>query len=124
MRYIGMQNPANLDVTAQARLVAIEVYRATRHFPVEERYGLTSQMRRAAVGIGSSIAEGCGRYGDHELARFCNVALGSASELEFQTQLSGDLGFLPPDVGTPLLNEISRAKKMLARPVKALRPDR
>jgi four helix bundle protein len=116
-----MQNSANLQVTAQARFVAKEIYLATRQFPRDERYGLTAQMRRAAVSIGSNIAEGCGRFGDRELAHFLQIALGSASELEFQTQLAGDLDFLTEEAATPLLHEISRAKRMLARLIKALR---
>ncbi len=60
----------------------LELYKATNTFPKEELYGLTSQIRRASVSIPSNIAEGCGRSGDAELARFCIIAMGSASEVE------------------------------------------
>ena len=102
-------------------MLATDVYRVTRGFPSAERFGLTAQMRRAAVSIGSNIAEGCGRSGDRELVRFLQIALGSASELEFQSQIAADLGLLTGDAASPLLLEISRAKKMLSRLIKALR---
>ena len=66
-------------------------------FPSEETYGLTSQMRRAASSIPSNIAEGCGREGDAELSRFCTIARGSASELEYQILLSRDLTLMISD---------------------------
>ena len=116
-----MQNPANLKVTAQARALASYVYRATTDFPHAERFGLTAQMRRAAISIGSNIAEGCGRSGDREFVHYLHVALGSASELEFQAVVASDLGFLSAERSPGLLNEISRAKRMLARLIKAVR---
>ena len=79
-----MQNPMNLQVTALARTLAGEVYCATAGFPERERFGLTVHMRRSAVSIGSNISEGCGRGGDREFVQFLHVALGSATELEFQ----------------------------------------
>src|SRR5689334_17972112 len=82
------QSAGNLRVTAHARSLAADIYRLTAIFPVSERYGLTARMRRAAVSIGSNISEGCGRTGDRELVRFLHIALGSASELEFQLQIS------------------------------------
>jgi hypothetical protein len=58
------------------------IYRLTNSFPVQERYGLSSQMRRAAVSVSASLAEGCGRQGDVELRRFVRISLGSLAELE------------------------------------------
>jgi len=89
--------------------------------PPAERFGLTSQMRRAAVSIGSNNAEGCGRTGDRELVRFLHIALGSASELEFQIQIAIDLDLLRADQAAPLGNEVVRMKRMLASLIKALR---
>ena len=66
-----VQSANNLRVTARARALATGVYRATAQFPVAERFGLTAQMRRAAVSIGSNIAEGCGHRSDRELVRWC-----------------------------------------------------
>jgi four helix bundle protein len=89
-----MQNAANLRVTGEASTLAVAIYRATNRFPASERFGLTSQMRRSAVSIGSNIAEGCGRFGNRELVHFLQMAQGSASELEFQAQVAMDLEYL------------------------------
>src|SRR5688500_15398293 len=116
-----MQDTKNLIVAEHARKVALAVYRATLSFPATERYGLSSQMRRAAVSIGSNIAEGCGRRGVRDLVVYLYVAMGSASELEFQAELSKDLGFLQASDADGLLHDIERLKRMLARLIAALR---
>jgi four helix bundle protein len=117
-----MQNPANLQVTAKARALAVETYRCTTAFPREERFGLTAQMRRAAVSTGSNIAEGCGREGDRELAAFLRYALGSTSELEFQIVLARDLGFANAKDLISLAKQATEVKRMLSRLIVALRP--
>jgi four helix bundle protein len=116
-----MQDPEKLRVTKCARVLAIEIYTATSHFPVSERFGLTAQMRRAALSIGSNITEGCGRSGVRELIHFLHVALGSASELEFQLLLAVDLALLPDAAATPLLTSSRDLKRMLAGLIRALR---
>jgi four helix bundle protein len=116
-----MQNAANLRVTGEARTLAVAVYRATSRFPAAERFGLTSQMRRSAVSVGSNIAEGCGRFGNRELVHFLQILFGSISELEFQAQIAMDLEFLTPAADTPLVDHISRVKRMLARLIKSHR---
>ena len=116
-----MQNPGKLRVTTCARDLVAELYRATNHFPVSERFGLTAQMRRAAVSIGSNIAEGCGRSGERELIHFLHIALGSASELEFQLLVSVDLALLSESEAAPLLTRTSDLKRMLAGLIKSLR---
>ena len=116
-----MQSANNLRVTAHARALATELYRVTARFPVSERYGLTAQMRRAAVSIGANIAEGCGRNGDRELMRFLHIALGSASELEFQLQICADLGLVTEPQSANLTESTVRLKRMLAALIKALR---
>ena len=73
------------------------VYQMTSIFPVEERYGLAQQMRRAAVSIPSNIAEGAGRNGVKEFLNFIGISRGSLAELETQLQLSAMLGFTDPD---------------------------
>ena len=78
-------------------------------------------MRRAAVSIGSNIAEGCGRFGNRELVHFLQVALGSASELQFQSQIAMDLEFLAIATDGPLLDQIDHVKRMLARLIKSHR---
>jgi four helix bundle protein len=82
-----MQDPKRLRVMGEARALAVHVYRLTHQFPRDERFGLTAQIRRAAVGIGSNSAEGCGRRGDGELLHYLYTASGSASELAFQLAL-------------------------------------
>ena len=113
-----------LKVWEQAHLLTLEVYRATTTFPGDERYGLTSQMRRAASSIPANIAEGCGRNGDAELARFLDIAMGSATELDYHLLLARDLAFL--DV--PSFDRLSAAtravSKMLAAFSQTLRPPR
>ena len=80
-------------------------------------------MRRAAVSIGSNVAEGCGREGRRGLVAFLHIALGSASELEFQCELAVALGMCAENDAAACLQEISRAKRMLSRLIKALRPE-
>ena len=117
----AMQDANNLRVTAEARALAILVYQETAQLPAAERFGLTAQMRRAAVSVGSNIAEGCGRFGNRELVRFLQIALGSASELEFQAQIAADLKFLPMGGDASLLDQIGRVKGMLIALIKSHR---
>jgi four helix bundle protein len=116
-----MQPTSNLAVSRKARQLAVEVYRACNALPASERYGLASQMRRAAVSVGSNIAEGCGREGDRALAHFLQIAMGSASELEFQLQLSVDLELVPPHVVLTSLQEVGHTKRMLGKLIASLR---
>jgi four helix bundle protein len=85
----------NLVVWRESMALVKSVYAVTRSFPKEELFGLTSQMRRAAVSIPSNIAEGAARSSRREFAQFLNVAKGSLSELETQLLISADLGFMP-----------------------------
>jgi four helix bundle protein len=121
-----MQNPENLKVTREAMTLAVLTYRFTDGFPAAERFGLSAQMRRAAVSVGSNIAEGCGRGGNAALSAFLQVAMGSASELGFQIRLSAELKVgLAKDRAT-LDAQTALVKKMLSRLITALRrrPDR
>ncbi len=95
----------------KAHALALEVYEATKAFPLEEIYGLTSQMRRSCTSIPANIAEGCGRSGDAELGRFLQVALGSASELEYHILLARDLRIMDRFVYERLYREVSEVKK-------------
>jgi four helix bundle protein len=83
-----------LRVWAAAHDLTLCVYGLTRQFPRGEAYGLTSQLRRSAASIGANIAEGCGRRSDGEMARFLQIARGSASETEYHLLLARDLGLL------------------------------
>jgi len=90
------------------------VYRLTERFPAEERFGLTSQMRRAAVSVPSNIAEGQARQGTREFLQFLSHASGSLGELETQLLLSVQLGFCRPADVEPGAREIDELQKMLA----------
>jgi len=116
-----MQNPNNLRVLKHARSLVVDVYNATAPLPADERFGLCAQMRRAAVSIGSNIAEGCGRSGDRELIQFLHMALGSASELEVQLLLAVELNLLSEEGAGQLAAPVSEVKRMLAGLIKALR---
>jgi four helix bundle protein len=112
-----------LKVWQKSHQLAINLYRITVSFPRTESYGLTAQIRRAAVSIPSNLAEGCGRSGDAELARFCDIAKGSASELEYQLLLARDLKLIQPDDYEQLVQQTTDIKRMLTVFVRKLRAD-
>lgn len=109
-----MQAFRDLKVWEKAHRVTLDVYRETASFPRDELYGLTSQLRRAAASVAANIAEGCGRDGTNELRRFLQIAMGSASELEYHLLLSRDLGLLKDSAYDALDNGICEVKRMLA----------
>jgi four helix bundle protein len=117
----GMQNTQNLVVATFARKLVAQTYRTTERFPRSEIFGLTSQMRRAAISIGSNIAEGCGRSSKKQLIHACNQAMGEASELEYQCLVALDLEYGRPNEVEALRGETERVKRMLSRLIVALR---
>ena len=117
-----MQNPSNLRVFAQAEELAVLVYLLARTLPPDERFALSQQMRRAAVSIGSNIAEGCGRGGNKELLRFLSIALGSATELEFQLRIAHRLGYGDEATRADTADHTIRVQRMLTRLITRLRP--
>jgi four helix bundle protein len=119
-----MKDFRQLKVWEKSHQLALAIYKATKAFPKEELYGLTSQIRRASMSIPTNIAEGCGRNTDREFARFLQIAMGSASETEYQLILARDLDFLPNDSYEQLHNEVEEIKRMLASLLKTLRADR
>ena len=108
-----MKDFRQLKVWEKSHELALSIYHITASFPREEVYGLASQIRRAASSIPSNIAEGCGRNGDAELARFCIIARGSASELEYQLLLARDLKLLHPNDYETLSRQTIEIKRML-----------
>ena len=108
-----MQDFRNLEVWQRAYALAMDVYRASRHFPREEIYSLTSQVRRCSISIPSNIAEGCGRQTDADFKRFLHIAMGSAAELECQLMLIRDLKLIDIPTSNQLLNEVAVTRKML-----------
>ena len=111
-----------LHVWQKAHELALSVYNATSKFPNDERFGLTSQIRRAASSIPSNIAEGCGRGSESELSRFMQIAMGSGSELEYQILLAKELDFVVEDDFVRLQGDLTEVKKMLSRFIVSLRP--
>jgi four helix bundle protein len=86
--------PSKLKVFQLADELVVEVYRATRGFPVEERYGLQAQLRRAAVSVPTNIVEGCARNSERDYLHFVDMAIASASEVRYLVGLSARLGIL------------------------------
>jgi four helix bundle protein len=111
----------NLRVWQRAHQLTLEIYAETRAFPKEERYRLTNQLRRAAASVPAIIAEGCGRNGDVELARFLTIARGSASELDYLLLLAHDLGYLNASRYQQLAEDVHGISRMLANFVDHLR---
>ena len=118
---VKMKDFRQLKVWEKAHLLALEIYKATATFPKEELYGLMSQLRRASVSIPTNIAEGCGRNTDADFARFLQIAMGSASETEYEIILAFDLGFLSKNQFESLQSQAEEVKKMLASFIKTLR---
>lgn len=102
-----------LDVWQVARMLVSKVYIHSKTFPKEEIFGLTNQLRRAAISVPSNIAEGCGRSSSKDSVHFFFIARGSLYELETQLYLSQDLGYLSPEVFGSLDKQIENCKKLI-----------
>jgi four helix bundle protein len=104
--------------------LTLVVYKSTRAFPNEEKFGLTSQMRRASASIAANLAEGCGRRSDGEMGRFIQIAMGSGAEFSYHLLLARDLGLLEKTMFEGMdsdLSEIMRMMSSLSQSVK-IRP--
>ncbi|MFL5449307.1 MAG: four helix bundle protein [Gemmatimonadales bacterium] len=102
-----------LEVWQKSQQLAGSIYRLTGAFPPAERYGLSAQMRRAAVSVSANLAEGCGRMGDAELRRFIWISLGSLAELERELMLAKDLQLVTQKSSSDLLRAIGSIRGML-----------
>jgi four helix bundle protein len=122
--FSGMQDPRNLKVRENARAIAVATYRLTAGFPNHERYGLTSQMQRAAVSVGSNISEGCGTQGDRAMIAYLHHAVGSLNELEFQLEIASDLGYTDNPQSLTVLSQLRATGRMLVGLITALRKRR
>ncbi|MEQ8674826.1 MAG: four helix bundle protein [Aggregatilineales bacterium] len=116
-----MQDFKTLVVWQKAHQLVLDVYRASRQFPADELYGLTSQIRRSSSSIPTNIAEGCGRGSNADLRRFLQIAMGSAFELEYQILLAYDLEYLDKMLFDKLSEQTIEVKKMLTGFIKSLR---
>ncbi len=108
-----MRDFKDLKVWEKSHKFVLSIYEVTRGFPDEERFGLIGQIRRAAAAIATNIAEGCGRSGERELARFVSIASGSASESEYHLLLARDLGYIGAERYQELDCLVNEIKKML-----------
>jgi four helix bundle protein len=113
-----------LKVWQKAHELTLAVYQVTASFPRDEWYGLRAQIRGAGSSIAANLAEGCGRNGDAELARFSSIAMGSASELEYHRLLAKDLKLIPLQDYEVLHQRTTELKRMLTALIQKLNADR
>ncbi len=109
-----MRNYKNLLVWEKAHRLTLAVYRTTQKFPRDERFGLTSQVRRSSASVAANLAEGCGRRSDGEMGRFVQIAMGSGAELSYHLLLSKDLGYLETTEFEHLVSELDEVMRMLS----------
>jgi len=107
-----MQNFKDLLLWEHSHEFVLDIYRATKSFPKEETFGVTSQLRRAAVSIPCNIAEGCGRYTAKDFANFLQIALGSTNETDYLLLLARDLGYIPSNDFIKLQEAINKIRAM------------
>lgn len=115
---------SRLKVWEKAHGLTLSCYAATSSFPKQEIFGIVSQIRRSASSIPANIAEGCGRRGNAELHRFLQMAMGSASELEYHLLLSRDLNFLRTDLYDGLQTQVTEIKRMLTALIRKVDAER
>ena len=115
-----MKDFRTLLVWRRAHELSLAVYKSTATFPTDEKYGLTSQVRRCCVSIQANIAEGCARDGDQEFRRFLFIASGSASELDCHQLLAKDLELLPDPAYQRIFKHLSEVRSMLAELIRKI----
>jgi four helix bundle protein len=108
-----MQRFTELKVWQRGHSLVLAVYRLSIGFPVAERYGLLSQLRRAALSVPTNIAEGSKRTGRQEYARFLNIAEASLAETEYLLMVSRDLGYITPSQATIVFRDVAELARML-----------
>ncbi len=119
----AMRDHTRLTAFQKADALVLVVYKATRNFPRDEQFGLTSQMRRCAVSIPSNIVEGCARSTQADYLRFLDIAYGSARELAYQVTIAVRLGYLPKDEGQEVESLAIETSKILNGLIRSLRRD-
>ncbi|HKY46515.1 MAG TPA: four helix bundle protein [Acidimicrobiia bacterium] len=115
-----MRDFRDLHVWQKSKSLVVAVYRATDKYPAREGFGLVQQTRGAAVSIGANLAEGCGRRGAREFARFVDIALGSAYELSSHLEVAVALGFLDSKAAAELMTSLEEVRRMLVGLTKSL----
>src|SRR5271165_4021391 len=118
-----MQHYSKLAVWQRCHKLVLEIYRCTQAFPQSERFGLISQLRRAALSVPTNIAEGSKRAAPRDYAHFLNISEGSLSETEYLLLVSRDLGYIPSEIARCHLAEVSELLKMLHALRKTIQSD-
>lgn len=118
-----MKNYKDLIVWKKAHKLVLYVYKVTKNFPPEEKFNLTSQIRRAGTSIPTNIAEGCERFTQPDFAKYLQDALGSAQEVEYLSFLSFELDYLVEDDFKKLDSQTNEVKAMLISLIKKVRKD-
>ena len=119
-----MRDFTKLDVWQRAHYLVLDVYRVTDRYPLDERFELRSQTRRAATSVPMNIAEGAARNTAADYARFIDIAAGSTNELEYQLILGRDLGYLDQRSTSDLRDETRQIRSMLTALTKRIVPNR
>jgi len=114
------RNFRDLRVWRFGKEIVLQIYQLTGKFPDEERYGLSSQMRRAAVSIPSNIAEGFNRYHNKEYRNFLFISLGSCAELETQLEIAINLGFIQAESSENIMDKLDHESRMLRKLIDSL----
>jgi four helix bundle protein len=116
-----MRDHRNLRAFQLADDLVLSIYEATKVFPREEMFGLTSQVRRASVSVAANIVEGCGRDSDAEYSHFLNIAFGSLREVGYYIHLAHRLNYLSQEVAETLTSKSDEAARVLSGLMRALR---
>jgi four helix bundle protein len=120
---MGVANYKELEAWQVAMTLVEQVYRLTANFPDGERFGLTNQLRRAAVSVPSNIAEGQGRRLRKQFAMFLRIARGSTQEVETQLLVASRLGFAPKDQFAPILQTCESTSRLIAGLIRSIEVD-
>lgn len=110
-----MRDFHTLKIWERSHQLTLDVYNASRSFPNDELFGLTSQIRRAVSSIPTNIAEGCGRVSNKDFAHFLQIAIGSTSELEYELLLAHSLNYISDSDYQSLTNETIAVRKMIIK---------
>ena len=118
-----MQDFKKLKVWEKSHAMVLQVYKVTKQYPKEELFGLSSQLRRSAVSVPSNIAIGCCRGSEADFKRFLQIAMGSASEVEYQIMLSNDLDYIETNEFLTMQESVQEVKRMLAALITKLKAE-
>mgnify|MGYP006394558967 FL=1 len=110
-----MRDFHKLGIWQRSHQLTLDVYKVSKSFPKDELFGLTSQIRRAASSIPTNIAEGCGRASNKDYAHFLQIAIGSASEVEYELLLAHDLEYINDEAFNKLTSETIAIRKMIIK---------